>query len=80
MTTISFSVEDDLKRDIARIARRTKKSKSAVFRDVMTTYKFTEQLSVFQDKTAQVLSKLGITSEDELLEYLEGSDTYASRV
>lgn len=80
MATISFSVEDKVKQDIARIAKSAKKSKSDVFRDMVLAYKFNEQLNTYQEKTAKALIELNIQSEQDLLDYLESDQTYADRV
>ena len=80
MQTISFSVEDDIKRDIERWAKRGRKSKSDVFRDMAATYRFNEQLEALTDKTASRLAGLGITSEQELYDYLESDETYQDRL
>lgn len=80
MTTISFSVEDDIKRRVARWAKHAGKSQSDVFRDMVATYSFNEQLEAFSDKTEKVLAELGITSEQELEGYLESDETYQTRL
>lgn len=80
MSTISFSVEDDLKRDINAWAKRAKKSKSDLFRDMITAYKFNEQLDPFSGAPENTLAELGIGSEEELYEYRESDETYQSRL
>ena len=80
MPTISFSVEDSVKREIAKIARRTKKSKSEVFRDMVKVYNFTNELDAITARTASVLESLAITTEDELYDYLDSDQTYADRI
>ena len=79
MTTISFSVEDKLAKDVTRWATKMKKSKSDVFRDMAATYLFAEQLGGFQATTAKKLQALGIDSEQELYDYLESDQNYADR-
>jgi len=44
MTTIIFSVEDDIKKRFDKWAKRDKKSKSDVFRDMVKTYEFNEAM------------------------------------
>ena len=80
MSTISFSVEDNIKRDIARWAKRAKKSQSDIFRDMVTVYKFNEQLDTFGRKTDAVLADLDIGTEQELYDYLESNETYQDRI
>lgn len=76
MSTMSFSVEDDIKRDFAVWAKRAKKSKSDLFRDMVSVYRFNAQLSITTKRTESVLENLGITTEDELYDYLESGKTY----
>lgn len=80
MSTISFSVEDELKRDIAAWAKQANKSQSGILRDMVAVYKFNEQLEGFTERTEDALSSLGITSEEELATYLESDETYQSRL
>ena len=80
MSTISFSVEDTLKRDIAVWAKKARKSKSDLFRDMAVVYGFNEQLESFTDKTETILQKLGIASEAELYDYLNNHETYQDRI
>ncbi len=80
MATISFSVEDEIKRDVERWAKRAKKSKSDIFRDMAVTYQFNERLEEFTKKTESKLAELGIASEEELYEYLKSNKTYEDRI
>lgn len=80
MSTISFSIEDEVKKDFNVWAMRAKKSKSDLFRDMVNMYKFNQDLTYFQDKTEATLTKLGIQTEDELYKYLESDETYQDRL
>jgi hypothetical protein len=80
MTTISFSVEDDIKKSFDKWAKRAKKSKSDIFRDMVRTYEFEETLDEIQQKAAPILKELGIETEDQLYEYLESDEAYEDRV
>ena len=80
MPTISFSVEDDIKKRFTLWARRAKKSKSDVFRDMVRAYEFEERMHVMQKATAPTLKKLGIETEAQLYAYLESDETYEDRV
>jgi hypothetical protein len=80
MTTISFSVEDNIKRDFATWAKRAKKSKSDLFRDMVAIYGFNQRLDKLTAKSEQTLNQLGITTENELYEYLENDETYQDRI
>ncbi len=80
MSTMSFSVEEDIKRDFTAWAKRAKKSKSDLFRDMIYIYQFNQQLDKNTEKYDTVLDKLGIQSENELYEYLENDETYKDRI
>lgn len=80
MTTISFSVEDDIKKSFDTWAKRTKKSKSDILRDMVRTYQFTEALDEIQQAAEPMLRELGIETEEQLYEYLEGDETYEDRL
>ncbi len=80
MTTISFSVEDEIKKSFDRWAARDKKSKSDVFRDMVKTYEFSETMDNIQQAAAPILKNLGIETEDQLYEYLESDETYEDRI
>jgi hypothetical protein len=80
MTTISFSVEDDIKKSFDTWAKRTKKSKSDILRDMVRTYQFTETLEEIQQAAEPMLRELGIETEEQLYEYLESDETYEDRL
>lgn len=80
MSTISFSVEDDIKKSFNKWAKRDKKSKSDVFRDMVRTYEFNEVMDEMQQKAAPILKELGIETEEQLSEYLESDETYEDRL
>lgn len=80
MSTISFSVEEGLQRDVNRWAKRAKKSKSDLFRDMAAVYSFSERMDKLAGKMDKTLSDLGIGSEEELYQYLESDETYEDRV
>ncbi len=77
---MSFSVEDNIKRDFKSWAKRAKKSDSDLFRDMVAIYQFNLQLDQHTDKYDEVLDKLGIQSENELYEYLASDETYKDRI
>ncbi len=80
MTTISFSVEDDIKKRFDKWAKRDKKSKSDVFRDMVKTYEFKEAMEGIQKDASSTLKDLGIDTEDQLYDYLESDETYEDRI
>jgi hypothetical protein len=77
---MSFSVEEEIERDFNTWAKRAKKSKSDLFRDMVAIYQFNLQLDNNTDKYDAVLDELGIQSENELYEYLESNETYNNRI
>ena len=80
MTTISFSVEDDIKKRFDKWAKRDKKSKSDVFRDMVKTYEFNEVMESIQKDASSTLKDLSIDTEDQLYEYLESDEKYEDRI
>lgn len=79
MSTISFSVEDDIKSDFDKWAKRAKKSKSDLFRDMVQAYRFNQDLEYHTKKMAPILADLGLETEDDIYEYLESGETYDER-
>ena len=80
MTTISFSVEDDIKKRFDKWAKRDKKSKSDVLRDMVKTYEFNEVMESIQKDASSTLKDLSIDTEDQLYEYLESDEKYEDRI
>ena len=80
MTTISFSVEDGIKRDFDEWAKQTQKSKSDLFREMVKAYRFNQELDTFSVGFEAKLKDLGIDTEEELYEYLQSDETYESRI
>ncbi len=80
MSTMSFSIEENIKRDFTAWAKHAKKSKSDLFRDMIAIYQFNQQLDKNTDKYDALLGKLGIQSENELYEYLERDENYKDRI
>ncbi len=77
---MSFSVEDSIKRDFAAWAKHAKKSKSDLFRDMVSIYGFNQRLDKLTAKSEQTLNQLGIRTENELYEYLDNDETYQDRL
>ncbi len=80
MTTISFSVEEDIKKSFDKWAKQSQKSKSSVLRDMVRSYEFNEALNSIQEAAAPKLKELGIETEEQLYEYLESDETYEDRI
>ncbi|HVU59483.1 MAG TPA: ribbon-helix-helix protein, CopG family [Candidatus Saccharimonadales bacterium] len=70
MTVISFSIDDEVKEDVERIAKEERRSKSDVFRDMYDTYKFKRTLTKIQKIGRAKFMALGIESIDQAEEYL----------
>jgi hypothetical protein len=48
MTVISFSIDEEIKDDLERIAKEERRSKSDVFREMYDAYKFKKTLAKVQ--------------------------------
>ena len=70
MTVISFSIDNEVKEDVERIAKEERRSKSDVFRDMYDTYKFKRTLTKIQKVGRAKFMALGIESVDQAEEYL----------
>ncbi len=70
MTVISFSIDDEVKEDVERIAKEERRSKSDVFRDMYDTYKLKRTLTKIQKIGRAKFMALGIESIDQAEEYL----------
>jgi len=74
MTTISFSVEDNLKRDFTAWAKREKKSQSDMFRQLYKDYQegqeFSKTVRRLRAKYAPAAEAEGLLSVDDVAEYL----------
>lgn len=84
MKTISFSIEDDIAKDISKIAKREHKSKSDILRDMYENYvrgrSFTAWLRGEQHRMRRPLKDLGLETEQDLEQYLESDQTYEDRI
>ncbi len=70
MGVISFSVDDQTKADLELLAKEEHRSKSEVFRDMYSTYKFKKTLSKVQQVGREKFLALGIETIDQAEEYL----------
>lgn len=80
MTTISVSLDEETKKGITEIARKAKKSRSDIVRDMYRRYRIDEELDYFQKITTPILEQLDIETEQQLFDYLESDDTYEDRI
>ncbi len=70
MTVISFSVDDQIKDDVERMAKAERRSKSDIFRDMYDAYKFKKTLAKVQKVGRTKFLALGIESIDQAEDYL----------
>lgn len=70
MTTVSFSIDEQTKEEIERIAKEERRSKSEIFREMYESYRFKKTLSRVQQVGQEKFLKLGIESIDQAEEYL----------
>lgn len=70
MSTISFSVDQETKRELESIAKTEKKSKSVIFRELFAIYKFNKELDYLQKVSRDRVLKLGLQTEDDFERYL----------
>jgi hypothetical protein len=80
MSTISFSVDEQTKRDFAKKAKLAKKSQSELFRDLLVEAQFNQELDYHTQKMEPVFKDLGIETEQDLYDYLESGQSYEDRL
>jgi predicted transcriptional regulator len=76
-TAMTFSMSEDVKQDIDRIAKREQRSKSAVFRDMYRSYKFGQALDNIQAAARSTAIKLGIETDDDVVDYVKSRGRFA---
>lgn len=69
MSTMSISVDDKTKKDIDSLARRTRRSRSDVIRDMFVRYRLERKLTAMQRQATPLVEKLGLDSEDDVANY-----------
>lgn len=70
MSVISFSVDEQTKKEIEKMARRERRSKSDVFRDMYKTYMFNQTLTKIQKIGREKFLALSIESVDQAEKFL----------
>jgi predicted transcriptional regulator len=70
MTVISFSIDEQIKDDVERMARDERRSKSDLFREMYAAYKFKKTLASVQQVGREQFLALGIESIDQAEDYL----------
>jgi predicted transcriptional regulator len=70
MSVISFSIDEQTKKDLERIARTERRSKSDIFRDMYKVYTFNRTMSKVQKVGREKFLALGIESIDQAEAFL----------
>lgn len=78
-TAMTFSMSEDVKQDITRISKQQQSSKSAVFRDMYRAYKFDKSLSEIQTEGRAIALKLGIETDDDVVDYIKSKGKFAPK-
>lgn len=66
MPTISFSVDAETKKEIAKVAKREGKSQSDLFRELWGEFQFNKSWEYFQRLNRERTLKLGIQTDDDV--------------
>jgi predicted transcriptional regulator len=69
-TAITFSVGEDIKQDLDRLAREQRRSKSDIFREMYDYYMLKRSLSQLQLEGQEVAARLGLETADDVVRYL----------
>lgn len=67
---ISFSIDEQIKDDVERMAKEERRSKSDIFREMYDAYKFKKTLAEVQKVGRAKFLALGLESIDQAEEYL----------
>jgi metal-responsive CopG/Arc/MetJ family transcriptional regulator len=70
MGVISFSVDEETKRELEQLAQEERRSKSDIFRDMYKTYAFNKTLTKIQKIGKEKFLALGIESIDDAETFL----------
>ncbi len=76
-TAMTFSMSQEVKKEINRIAKQEQRSKSAIFRDMYQTYMFGRALDNIQASSRATAIKFGIETDDDVVEYLNNNVKFA---
>jgi Arc/MetJ-type ribon-helix-helix transcriptional regulator len=69
MQTVSFSLDAQTVKDIARLAREGRKSKSDVVRDMFARYQLEKTMQTIQATAAPKLKALNLETEEDIARY-----------
>lgn len=70
LATVSFSVDQQLKRDLDKLAAQEGRSKSDLFREMYNQYRFMSALRSVQTEGVQIARRLGLETDDDVYDYL----------
>lgn len=70
MSVISFSVDEQTKKELEALAKAERRSKSDLFRDMYKTYVFNQKLTKIQKVGREKFLSLGIESIDQAEDFL----------
>lgn len=70
MSVISFSVDEETKKELEQLAQDERRSKSDIFRDMYKTYTFNKTMTKIQKIGKEKFLALGIESIDEAEAFL----------
>lgn len=76
-TAMTFSMGEDVKKDIDKMAESEQRSKSAIFRDMYRSYKFGRAIDSIQASTRVAAIKLGIETDDDVIDYLKSRGKFS---
>lgn len=68
--TVSFSLDPSTKEGIELMAKRSKKSRSDVVREMFASYRLEQAMRALETEAKPVLRDLGIDSEEDIAEYV----------
>lgn len=71
--TVSFSLDKATKDGIDLLARKSKKSRSDVVREMFAHYRLEQAMHALETEAKPILRKLDIDSEDDLADYVRKS-------
>lgn len=70
LATISFSVDRDTKREIAKLAAEEGRSQSDIFREMYNYFMFKRTLRRVQEHGVLIAARLGLETDDDVYNYL----------
>jgi metal-responsive CopG/Arc/MetJ family transcriptional regulator len=70
MTTISFSVENDIKEEIDQLSAKERRSKSDIFREMYDYYMLKKSLARLQARGRVIAARLGLETDDDIVRYM----------